>query len=69
MEHGRDEKGPYMQMNCGIDDIRLMYTGINFYLENWPGPEDCADASKELDHLKSFHHTLYSMILEYNFHK
>ena len=68
VEKGRDEKGPFMQMQCGIDDIRLMHTEINFYLENWPGPESGDDGGKELSHLKAFQKTLYSMILEYNFH-
>ena len=38
MEKGENEKGQFMQMNCGINDVRLLLNAINFYLENYPGP-------------------------------
>ena len=62
MEKGRDAQGPFMQMQCGIDDIRLMHTAINFYLENYPGPDIGVDPAEEFKHLRAFQKTFYSII-------
>ena len=68
MEKGEDEQGHFMQMNCGINDVRLLLNAINFYLENYPGPNIDTNPSEEFKHLRAFQKTFYSMILEHNFH-
>ncbi len=68
MEKGEDEQGQFMQMQCGIQDVRLLLNAINFYLENYPGPDIGVDPSEEFKHLRAFQKTFYSMVLEHNFH-
>ena len=47
MEKGEDEQGQFMQMQCGIQDVRLLLNAINFYLENYPGQDIGVDPSEE----------------------
>ena len=68
MEKGENEEGQFMQMNCGINDVRLLLNAINFYLENYPGPNIDTNPSEEFKHLRAFQKTFYSMVLEHNFH-
>ena len=68
MEKSEDEQGQFMQMQCGIQDVRLLLNAINFYLENYPGPDIGVDPAEEFKHLRAFQKTFYSMVLEHNFH-
>jgi hypothetical protein len=60
---------PFLQMNCDINDVRLLYKAVEFYLDNYPESEPIETLPNRLQHLKQFKKTLYSMLLEYNFHK
>ena len=60
MEKGEDEQGQFMQMQCGIQDVRLLLNAINFYLENYPGPDIGVDPAEEFKHLSAFQKTFYS---------
>ena len=68
MEKGEDGQGQFMQMNCGINDVRLILTSINYYLENYPGPDVGVDPAEEIKHLQGLQKTFYSMVLEHNFY-
>ncbi len=59
---------PFLQMNCDINDVRLLHDSVAFYLEHYPG-DDPEKLQETVQHLKKFKKTLYSMLLEYNFHK
>ncbi len=59
---------PFLQMNCDINDVRLLHDSVSFYLENFP-EQDPDEIQEKIKHLKAFKKTLYSMLLEYNFHK
>tara|TARA_B100000686_G_scaffold134932_1_gene142095 strand:+ start:2458 stop:2661 length:204 start_codon:yes stop_codon:yes gene_type:complete len=63
-----DFEPPFLQMNCDIDDVRLLHDSVAFYLENYPN-KDPDKLQANIKHLKHFKKTLYSMLLEYNFHK
>ncbi len=60
---------PFLQMNCDINDVRLLHDAVEFYLENYPHTENLEKLTHRIQHLKQFKKTLYSMLLEYNFHK
>ena len=59
---------PFLQMSCDINDVRLLHDAVAFYLEHYPG-QDPDSIQDKIQHLKAFKKTLYSMLLEYNFHK
>tara|TARA_R100000008_G_scaffold19132_1_gene9803 strand:+ start:450 stop:668 length:219 start_codon:yes stop_codon:yes gene_type:complete len=64
-EDEHDER-PFIQANFGINDVRLIYNSVSFFLENWPGtPERPAEEEGYLLDMKT---KLYSMLLEYNYY-
>ena len=60
---------PFLQMSFDINDVSLLHDAVEFYLENYPHTENLEKLADRIQHLKAFKKTLYSMLLEYNFHK
>ena len=73
MEHCQDEEPDrqpsgdedfYCESRLGINEIRMMYDSICFYLSIWPGPPTRPEEEqKYLEHIRS---RLFAAIMEYN---
>ena len=57
-----DEDLPYIELQFGIDDLRLIYKSVSVHLDKWPGGD--AEEQERLQYLKNF---LYRIVLEYKF--
>jgi len=57
-----DEDLPYVELQFGIDDLRLLYKSVSVHVDKWPGGD--AEEQERLQYLKNF---LYRIILEYKF--
>ena len=57
-----DEDLPYIELQFGIDDLRLLYKSVSVHVDKWPGGD--AEEQERLQYLKSF---LYRIVLEYKF--
>ncbi len=65
-----ESRPPFLQMHCDVDDVRLLHDAISYYLDNWPENDpDPVNPEAKIQHIKAFKKTLYSMLLEYNFHQ
>ena len=64
-EEDPDDK-PFIQANFGINDVRLVYNSVSFFLENWPGSPP--RPPEEEGYLLDMKTKLYSMLLEYNYY-
>ena len=59
-----DEDLPYIELQFGIDDLRLLYRSVSVHVDKWPGGD--AEEQERLQYLKNF---LYRIVLEYNFNQ
>ena len=59
-----DEDLPYVELQFGIDDLRLLYKSVSVHVDKWPGGD--AEEQERLQYLKNF---LYRIVLEYNFNQ
>ena len=57
-----DEDLPYIELQFGIDDLRLLYKSVSVHADKWPGGD--AEEQERLYYLKNF---LYRIVLEYKF--
>jgi len=57
-----DEDLPYIELQFGIDDLRLLYRSVSVHVDKWPGGD--AEEQERLQYLKNF---LYRIILEYKY--
>ena len=57
-----DENLPYIELQFGIDDLRLLYRSVSVHVDKWPGGD--AEEQERLQYLKNF---LYRIVLEYKF--
>ena len=57
-----DEDLPFIELQFGIDDLRLLYKSVSVHVDKWPGGD--AEEQERLQYLKNF---LYRIILEYKF--
>ena len=57
-----DEDLPYIELQFGIDDLRLIYKSVSVHVDKWPGGD--AEEQERLQYLKNF---LYRIVLEYKF--
>ena len=57
-----DENLPYVELQFGIDDLRLLYKSVSVHVDKWPGGH--AEEQERLQYLKNF---LYRIVLEYQF--
>ena len=59
-----NEDLPYIELQFGIDDLRLLYKSVSVHVDKWPGGD--AEEQERLQYLKNF---LYRIVLEYNFNQ
>ena len=57
-----DESLPYVELQFGVEDLRLLYKSVAVHYENWPGGD--IEEQARLDYLKNF---LYRIILEWKY--
>ena len=57
-----DENLPFIELQFGIDDLRLLYKSVSVHVDKWPGGD--AEEQERLQYLKNF---LYRIVLEYKF--
>ena len=57
-----DENLSYIELQFGIEDLRLLYKSVAFHYDKWPGGHP--DEQARLHYLKNF---LYRIVLEYKF--
>ena len=62
-EPARDDEF-WCESRMGINEVRMMYDSICFYLSIWPGPPTRPEEEqKYLEHIRS---RLFAAIMEYN---
>ncbi len=72
MEHCQDEpdREPsgdeefYCESRLGINEVRMMYDSVCFYMSIWPGPP--ARPEQEKEYLEFVRNKLFAAIMEYN---
>jgi hypothetical protein len=57
-----DENLPYVELQFGIDDLKLLYKSVSVHYEKWPGGD--VEEQARLSYLKNF---LYRIILEWKY--
>ena len=57
-----DESLPYVELQFGVEDLRLLYKSVTVHYEKWPGGD--IEEQARLDYLKNF---LYRIILEWKY--
>ena len=57
-----DENLSYIELQFGIEDLRLLYKSVAVHYEKWPGGD--IEEQARLDYLKNF---LYRIILEWKY--
>lgn len=57
-----DEDLPYVELQFGIDDLKLLYKSVSVHYEKWPGGD--VEEQARLLYLKNF---LYRIILEWKY--
>ena len=57
-----DEDLPYVELQFGIDDLKLLYKSVSVHYEKWPGGD--IEEQARLSYLKNF---LYRIILEWKY--
>ncbi len=66
-EDGR--RAPFLQVNFNIEDVRLLYNAVDFYLENRPVSGARPPTQQEpTAHCEAMKKALYSMLMEYQYH-
>jgi|TARA_B100000073_G_scaffold140280_1_gene115469 hypothetical protein len=58
-----EEMDWYVQLNMGIDELRMFYSHICYAIETWPGAP--RRPYEEQEYLKSLKYKTYAMLLEY----
>ena len=59
-----DDNLPDYTVDMHIDDVRILYKSVSYFLERWPGGD--TEEQEQLVHMKGM---LYRMILDYQFHE
>ena len=57
-----DESLPFVELQFGVEDLRLLYKSVSVHYEKWPGGD--IEEQARLDYLKNF---LYRIILEWKY--
>jgi len=57
-----NEDLPFVELQFGIEDLRLLYKSVAVHYDKWPGG-DCEEQAR-LDYLRNF---LYRIILEWKY--
>ena len=57
-----NEDLPFVELQFGIEDLRLLYKSVAVHYDKWPGGHP--DEQARLDYLKNF---LYRIILEWKY--
>ena len=57
-----DESLPYVELQFGVEDLRLLYKSVSVHYEKWPGGD--IEEQARLSYLKNF---LYRIILEWKY--
>ena len=57
-----DESLPFVELQFGIEDLRLLYKSVAVHYEKWPGGD--IEEQARLSYLKNF---LYRIILEWKY--
>ena len=57
-----NEDLPYVELQFGIDDLKLLYKSVSVHYEKWPGGD--VEEQARLSYLKNF---LYRIILEWKY--
>ena len=57
-----DENLSYIELQFGIEDLRLLYKSVAVHYDKWPGGD--AEEQARLDYLRNF---LYRIILEWKY--
>ena len=57
-----DESLPFVELQFGIEDLRLLYKSVAVHYEKWPGGD--IEEQQRLSYLKNF---LYRIILEWKY--
>ena len=60
-----EEMDWYVQLNMGIDELRMFYSHICYAIETWPGSP--ARPPEEQEWLWSMKEKYFAMLMEYNF--
>ena len=47
-----NEDLPYIELQFGIDDLRLLYRSVSVHVDKWPGGD--AEEQERLQYLKNF---------------
>ena len=55
----------YAEMRLNIQDVRSVYSSLDYYQTIWPGEPDRPEGEKQF--LEGFKGNLYRMITDYNF--
>ena len=61
-EEDFNEDLPFVELQFGIEDLRLLYKSVAFQYEKWPGGHP--DEQERIEYLKNF---LYRIILEWKY--
>ena len=61
-EEDFNEDLPFVELQFGIEDLRLLYKSVAVHYDKWPGGHP--DEQARLDYLKNF---LYRIILEWKY--
>ena len=59
-----DDNLPDYTVDMHIDDVRILYKSVSYFLERWLGGD--TEEQEQLVHMKGL---LYRMILDYQFHE
>lgn len=65
-DHERWSTDWYVQLNMGIDELRMFYDHICYSVKTWPGSP--ARPAEEQEYLMSLKYKTYAMIMEHDFH-
>ena len=61
-ENEFNEDLPYVELQFGIEDLRLLYKSVAVHHDKWPGGHP--DEQERLSYLKNF---LYRIVLEWKY--
>ena len=57
----------WCESRMGINETRMMYNSISYYLHIWPGPSEYNRPPEEKQYLEFVRNKLFSAICEYNY--
>ena len=61
-----EDRNPQIKVDWGINDVRILHDAMECYTST---EIDYSKHSYEKEHVDGMKRTLYSMILEFNYHK